>query len=164
MIEPVSTLDPEERFCRKRPDDMTFRKPTKTKSGVFCILEFNHTSGVTDQYTISVRQAVEDQYVSLRTVLRDTLQHQGWVVKQVSFTSKSRSLNEHHLFDNLQLFKVPCISKLDLKIYSDGRKGKRRREIMKLNELIEPGSGRPVYDRTPFQHDLRGSVRITLSH
>jgi hypothetical protein len=36
----------------------------------------------------------EDQYVSLRTALRATLQHQGWVVKQVSFIADARSLNE----------------------------------------------------------------------
>ena len=34
---------------------------------------------------------------SLRTALRDTLQHQSWVVKQVSFIVVTRSLNEQVL-------------------------------------------------------------------
>ena len=44
---------------------------------------------------------------SLRTDLRDTLHHQGWVVKQVSIIAGVQSLNKQDLRDYLQFFEVP---------------------------------------------------------
>jgi hypothetical protein len=61
-----------------------FRMPTKTKSGVFCILKFKRMPDVTDQYLLRARQVAEDQYDSIRIALRNTLQRQGWMVKQIS--------------------------------------------------------------------------------
>jgi hypothetical protein len=66
---------------------MKRKRPTKTKSGVFCILEFKKMSDVADQYIGGARQAAEDQYASyasLRTALSNTLRHQGWVFKQAT--------------------------------------------------------------------------------
>ena len=37
------------RFWRLRLDDISFRPPTETKAGIFCILEFKRMFDVTDQ-------------------------------------------------------------------------------------------------------------------
>jgi len=77
----------EERLCPKRPDGIAIKRPTKIKSGVFCILESKRMSDVADQYIGGARQAAEDQYASyasLRTALSNTLRHQGWVFKESS--------------------------------------------------------------------------------
>ena len=39
----------EARFWRLRPDGIPFRPPTKSKEGIFCILEFKRMSDCTDQ-------------------------------------------------------------------------------------------------------------------
>ena len=41
-----------EGFWWMRPDDVVFRPPTETKTGVFYILEFKRMSDVTDQYLL----------------------------------------------------------------------------------------------------------------
>jgi len=65
-------------------------------------------SDVTDHYTVPVKQVVENQYVSIRSVLSKTMCLQrGWLVKQLSFIGGARSLNEQDLLTNLQLFKIP---------------------------------------------------------
>jgi len=92
----------EEGLWNKRPNGIGLKRPTETKSGSFIILEFKRMSDVTDQYILRARQAVEEQYSSLRTALSTTLQHQGWVVKQVSFIAGARSLNEEDLRKNLR--------------------------------------------------------------
>ena len=78
-----------------------FRMPTKTKSGVFGIIKFKRMSDVTDQYLLRARQVAEDQYDSIIITLRNTLQHQGLMVKQISFIAGARSLYEQDLQDNL---------------------------------------------------------------
>ena len=65
------------RFWRLLPDGLAFRLSTKTKEGIFCILDFKRMSDVTDQYLIRARSRVENQYVSLRWALGSTLHHQG---------------------------------------------------------------------------------------
>jgi hypothetical protein len=57
-------------------------------------------SDVTDQYLLRPRQVAEGQYDSLRIAPSNTLQRQGWVVKQISFIAGARSLNEQDLRDN----------------------------------------------------------------
>ena len=54
------------------------RRPIKTKSGVVCLFQYKRMSDVTDQFIERARQAAEDQYVSFRTALSPTLQHQVW--------------------------------------------------------------------------------------
>lgn len=82
-------------------------------------------SDVTDEYIVRARHAAEEQYASLRSALSKTLQSQGWVVQQVSFIARARSLNEEDLRKNLQVFKVPQAgidtirSKLGMKIYDE---------------------------------------------
>ena len=95
------------RFWRLLPDGLAFRLSTKTKEGIFCILDFKRMSDVTDQYLIRARSRVENQYVSLRWALGSTLHHQGWQVEQISFITGSRSLNEQDLRKNLKIFQVP---------------------------------------------------------
>ena len=90
------------RLWRMRPYGIAFRMPTKTKSGVICTLDFQRMSDVTDQYLRRARQVAEDQYDSLRIALSNTLQRQGWVVKQISFIAGARSQNEQDLRDNLK--------------------------------------------------------------
>jgi hypothetical protein len=72
---------------------IAIKKPTEAKSGIFCILEHKRMSDVSDQYqyTVRYRQVEEDQNASFRTALSKTLQHQAWVVKQVSFITGARS-------------------------------------------------------------------------
>ena len=91
-----------------------FRPPTKTKSGVFCILEFNLMSDVTDQHLERSRQKVtEDQYDSLRSDLSKTIEHQGSMVNRISFITGARSLNEEDL---TEFFKVLLIGGLTYQV------------------------------------------------
>ncbi len=91
-----------------------FRPPTKTKSGVFCILEFKLMSDVTDQHLGRSRQKVtEDQYDSLRSDLSKTIEHQGSMVNRISFITGTRSLNEEDL---TEFFKVLLIGGLTYQV------------------------------------------------
>jgi hypothetical protein len=60
-----------------------------------------------DSYLLRDRLRTENQYESLRRDLSNTIQHQGWMVKQVSFIAGARSLNEQDLRKNLKFFQVP---------------------------------------------------------
>ena len=57
------------RLWSLRPDGLAFRLSTKTKAGMFCILEFKRMSDGTDQYLIRARSRAENQYASLRRAL-----------------------------------------------------------------------------------------------
>ena len=46
------------RFWRLRPDDIVFRPPTESETGIFCILEFKRISDITDQYLIPRREPI----------------------------------------------------------------------------------------------------------
>ena len=86
-----------DRLWNKRPDGIAFKKPTIIKTGVICLLEFNHMSDVTNQYIIRPKRVAETQYTSLRSAVGITIQRRGWNVEQVSFIEGSRSLNEEEL-------------------------------------------------------------------
>ena len=98
------------RLWNKRPDGIAFKIPTTTKVGAICLLEFNRMSDVTNYYVVMAKREVEGQYESLRSSLGKTMQHQGWMVEQVSFISGVWSLNEEELKKNLEYFKVPSVS------------------------------------------------------
>jgi hypothetical protein len=66
-----------------RPDGIAFKMPTKTKTGVICLLEFKSMSDVTSHYIVRVKRVTEAQYASLRSTLAITMQRQGWRVEQV---------------------------------------------------------------------------------
>ena len=68
----------------KRPDDITFKMPPKTKVDVIFLMEF-----------------------SLRSTLNKTMERQRWILEQISFITGVRSLNEEVLKKNLEFFKVP---------------------------------------------------------
>jgi hypothetical protein len=55
----------EDRLWNKRPDGITFKMPTDTKSGVICLLECKHMSDVTSHYIVRVRSVAMTQYESL---------------------------------------------------------------------------------------------------
>ncbi len=63
-----------ERFWRLRPDGIVVLPPVGNKAGVFCILEHKRMSDVCDQYLTRSTHTVEDQYVSLRSVISVTIQ------------------------------------------------------------------------------------------
>ncbi len=90
----------------KRPDGVSFKIPTKTKTGVICLLEFNHMSDVTSHYIVRAKRETEAQYSSLRSALTMTMNRQVWKVEQVNFITGSRSLNEEELKKNLTFFEV----------------------------------------------------------
>jgi hypothetical protein len=69
-----------ERFWRMRPDGIVVLPPTGNKAGVFCILEYKRMSDVCDRYLLRAKSTSENQYASLRSVLSDTIQSQGWKV------------------------------------------------------------------------------------
>jgi hypothetical protein len=50
-------------------------------------------SDVCDPYLIRAKSTVENQYVSLRNVISDAIQRQGWKVEQISFVTGSRSIH-----------------------------------------------------------------------
>ena len=95
------------RFWRLRPDDIAFCPTTESKEVIFCILEFKRMSDITDQYLIRTRPRPENQYVSLRRDLGETIQSQDWRVEQISFITGSRSLHEEDLRKNLKFCQVP---------------------------------------------------------
>ncbi len=66
-------------------------------------------SCVTDQYVKRARNVVEDQYVSIKSVLERILNLQGYTTSQRSFIRGTRSLNEKDLEDNPAYFKVPQV-------------------------------------------------------
>ena len=114
-----------DRFWNKRPDGIAFRMPTKTKTGVICLLEFKRMSDVTSHYIVRAKRVAETQYTSLRSALAITMNRQGWKVEQVSFIAGARSLNEEELKTNLTYFEVPPVSiepihvKLAMKIFDE---------------------------------------------
>ena len=68
-----------------RPDGIVVQTTTETKVGVFCILEYKIMSDVTSQYLLRSPLKTENQYVSLPSVLRDTIHRQGSMVEQINF-------------------------------------------------------------------------------
>jgi hypothetical protein len=94
-------------FCRMRPDGIAVLPPVGNKAGIFCILEYNRMSDVTDQYLLRFKSTSENQYESLRSALSEAIHRQGWKVEQISFTTGSRSVNEQDLRNNLKFFRVP---------------------------------------------------------
>jgi hypothetical protein len=115
----------QDRLWNKRPDGVTFKVPTKTKTGVICLLEFKRMSDVTSHYIVRAKRETETQYSSLRSALVMTIQCQSWKVEQVSFITGVRSLNEEELKKNLTFFEVPSASiepiraKLVMKIFDE---------------------------------------------
>ena len=95
-----------DRLWNKRPDGIAFKIPTKTKTGVICLLEFKLMSDVTSHDIVRAKRVAEEQYTSLRSVLVMTLQRQGWKVEQVSFITGARSITEEELNKNLTYFEV----------------------------------------------------------
>jgi hypothetical protein len=81
-----------ERLWRMRPDGIVVLPPTGNKAGVFCILEYKSMSDVCDRYLLRAKSTSENQYASLRSVLSDAIQSQGWKVEQISFVTGSRSV------------------------------------------------------------------------
>ncbi len=114
-----------DRLWNKRPDDLTFKMPTKTNVGVICLLEFQGMSDVTNRYINRTKLVAEAQYTSLRSVLTITMQRQGWKVEQVIFIAGVRSLNEEDFKKNLVFFEVPSSSvepihaKLAMKMFDE---------------------------------------------
>jgi hypothetical protein len=147
-----------DRLWNKRPDGIAFQVPTKTKSGVICLLEFKRMSDVTNHYTMIVRvkRVPEAQYVSLGSALPITMQCQGWKVEQVSFIAGARSLNEEELKRNLTYFEVPPTSiepireKLPMKIFDEYVNILKGMYSIRFNGRSEHGgtSARPVHGRS----------------
>ncbi len=114
-----------DRLWNKRPDGFAIKKSTETKEGELVILEFKHMSCVTDQYVKRAKHVAETQYVTIKSALQRTFGFKGWTVKQKSFISGARSLDEGGLHDNLTYFKVPPTgidsirSKLVFKIFGE---------------------------------------------
>jgi hypothetical protein len=96
-----------DRLWNKRPDGFAMKKPTETKGGELVILEFERMSCVTEQYVKREKQVAATQYTSIKSALQRTFGFQGWTVKQESFITGARSLDEGDLHDNLTYFKVP---------------------------------------------------------
>ena len=63
----------EDRLWNKIPDGIPFRIPTKTKSGVICLMEFKRMSDVTNRYVVRSKCVKEEQYVSFRSLLSKTM-------------------------------------------------------------------------------------------
>ena len=53
-----------DRFWNKRPDGIAFKIPTKTKTGVICLLEFKRKSDVTSHHIVRAKRVAEAQYAS----------------------------------------------------------------------------------------------------
>ena len=81
------------RLWNKRPDGIAFKMPTTIKVGVICLLEFLDVRRHQPLHVRTKREE-EEHYESLRSTLCKTMQHQGWMVEQVSFVAEARSLNE----------------------------------------------------------------------
>jgi hypothetical protein len=97
----------EDRLWNKIPDGIPFRIPTKTKSGVICLMEFKRMSDVTNRYVVRSKCVKEEQYVSFRSLLNKTMQRPGWIEEQVSFIAGGWSLNEEELKKNLNSSRSP---------------------------------------------------------
>jgi hypothetical protein len=64
-------------------------------------------SDVCDRYLIRSKYTSEDQYTSLRSVISESIQCQGWRVEQIDFITGGRSVNKQDLSKNLKFFRVP---------------------------------------------------------
>ena len=65
-------------------------------------MEFKTMSDVTSHYIIRAKRVTEAQYTSLKSALVRTMQHQGWMVQQVTFVTGVWALNEEELKKNLE--------------------------------------------------------------
>ncbi len=97
----------QDRLWNKRPDGIAFKMPTKTTSGVICLMKFKRMSDVTSRYVVRAKCVAEEQYASFRSVLSKTMQRPGWIVEQVRFIAGARSLNKEELKKNLEFSKAP---------------------------------------------------------
>ena len=70
----------EERIWNKRPDGLAIKMPTPETVGGFIILEFKRMSDVTHQYFTLSKRVTVVQFVSIKSVLDQTLVHQGWLL------------------------------------------------------------------------------------
>ena len=93
----------EERIWHKRPDGLAIKMSLSEKAGEFVILEFKRIFDVTDQYVTQAKRVSVVQYVSIQSVLVQTLVRQGWLVIQRNFMVGARSLNEEDLHENCSL-------------------------------------------------------------
>jgi hypothetical protein len=91
-----------ERFWRMRPDGIAVLPPVGNKTGVFCILEHKCMSDVCDRYLTRVKLTGENQYVSLRRAISDTVQCQGWKVEQIRFITFSEQTGPQQEHEVLQ--------------------------------------------------------------
>ena len=78
-----------ERIWNKRPDGLDIKIPSPEKICEFVILEFKRMSDVTDQYVTRPKRVTVAQYVSIKSALEQTLDHQGWLVNQRNFITGS---------------------------------------------------------------------------
>ena len=69
----------QDRLWNKRPDCIAFKIPTKTKSGVICLMEFKRMSDATNRYVVRAKCVAEEQYASFRSALSRTMQRQEWI-------------------------------------------------------------------------------------
>ena len=76
------------------------------KVGVFCILEHKRMSDVCDRYLTRGRHTVEDQYVSLHSVVSEVIHRQDWKIDQISFITGAFSVNKQNLSKNIKFFIV----------------------------------------------------------
>ena len=81
----------EERIWNKRPDGLAIKMSTLEKVGEFVILEFKRMSDVNDQYVTWSKRVAIAQYVSIKSALEQTLDHQGCLVSQRRFIGGARS-------------------------------------------------------------------------
>ena len=88
------------RIWNKRPDGLSIEIPTSKKIGEFVILEFKRMSDVTDQYVTLAKRVTISQYTSIKSVLEQTLGHQGWIE---SHMTGPHSLNEKDLQSTLMI-------------------------------------------------------------
>ena len=145
-----------DRLWNKRPDGIAFKKPTKTKSGGICLLEFKHMSDVTNHYIVRAKRVTEAQYASLRSALDITMQRQGCKVEQVSFITGAWSLNEEEFKKNLTYFEVPPTStepiraKLVMKIFDEYAHILKGMYSIRFNGRSDHGvtSDHPVHGRS----------------
>ena len=56
----------------------------------FYILEHKRMSDVCDHYLTRAKLTAENQYVSLRNVISEVIQRQGWKVEQIIFITDTR--------------------------------------------------------------------------
>ena len=80
-------------------------------------------SDVCDQYLTRSKHTVQDQYVSLHSIISVTIQCEGWRVDQITFITGARSVNKQDLSKNLKFFNVSeasiqsIYSKLTLRVF-----------------------------------------------